>query len=62
MSKPKYKYTWAEILADPTLNRLSMRINKRWLYMSEADVEWIINEVLDSKRILDTKTKAVLMM
>lgn len=57
MSKAKYRYTWAEILAEPTLNRLSMRINKKWLYMSEDDVMWIINEVLDSKRILDAKTK-----
>lgn len=57
MSKAKYRYTWAEILAEPTLSRLSMRINKRWLYMSEDDVMWIINEVLDSKRILVAKTK-----
>lgn len=55
MKKAKYRYTWSEILAEPTLNRLAERINRRWLYMSEADVMWIINEVLNSKRILDSK-------
>ena len=52
-----YKYSWQEILGNPVLNRLANRINKRWLFMSESDIEWIINECMDTKRMLDNRSK-----
>lgn len=56
MSKSaKYKYTWNEILVDPTLNRLAKRLNRQYAWLSEEAIESIINVCFDAKRMLDDK-------
>lgn len=47
--------TFTEILSEPTLNRLAKRINKRYPYMSEQDLTYIINDVLSASRIIEKK-------
>ncbi len=58
MNKIKYRYTWQQMLGDSTLNRLVIRISKRYLQLGEADIEWLVNEVLDSKRVIDDKEES----
>ena len=56
----RYKITFSEILNDPTLNNLAKRLNKRYLFMSEKDIEYIINETFNSYRIInDRKTETI---
>ena len=50
--------TIGEIMCDPTMNRLAKRINKRFLYMSEADIEYIFQQFEEANLILISKSKA----
>jgi len=43
--------------SDPAYRRLAIRINKRWLFMSEEDTDWIISSVLKTKAIVDRRPK-----
>lgn len=47
--------TFSEILNDSTLNNLAKRLNKRYLFMSEKDIEYIINETFNSYRIINDR-------
>lgn len=47
--------TWGEILANPTMNRLAMRLNRRWLWMSEDDLLFLFNEFERMHRIVSSK-------
>lgn len=49
--------TWSEVLADTTLNNLTKRINRRYLFMSEEDLLWIANEYLKTYHIMRSKEK-----
>ncbi len=51
------KIEWGEIMSDPTLSNLAKRINKRYLYMSEADTYYIINECFNAFRIRNDKRR-----
>lgn len=51
----KFKMTFSEILNDSTLNNLAKRLNKRYLFMSEKDIEYIINETFNSYRIINDR-------
>lgn len=42
---------------DKAYMRLAKRINKRFLYMSEQDIDWIIKSVLDTKKLIDRRPK-----
>jgi len=44
-------------ISDPAYRRLAIRINKRWLFMSEDDIDWIISNVLGTKAIVDRRLK-----
>lgn len=44
--------TFTEILNDTTLNNLAKRLNKRYPYMSEQDLTYIINDVLKTGEII----------
>lgn len=44
-------------ISDPAYRRLAIRINKRWLFMSEEDIDWIISSVLKTKAIVDRRPK-----
>lgn len=45
------KLTWEDILADTTLNNLTKRINRRYLYMGEADLLYLVNEFENAHRM-----------
>jgi len=44
-------------ISDPAYRRLAIRINKRWPFMSEEDIDWIISNVLETKAIVDRRPK-----
>lgn len=44
-------------ITDPAYRRLAIKINKRWLFMSEEDIDWIISNVLEAKAIVDRRPK-----
>lgn len=48
-------FTWAEVLSDPALNSLAIRLNKRHLYMSEDDILTIINNVSSALRVREER-------
>jgi len=50
--------TWGAVLADPTLNALVKRVNKRHPYMGEADLLDIVNSCAKAFRIVADKEKA----
>ena len=35
---------WSRVISDPALNRLMHRINKRYLFMGEEDLLWLVLE------------------
>lgn len=43
-------------LSDPAYVRLAKRINKRWLFMGEEDINWIIKQVLETNALIDRRT------
>ena len=49
--------TWSEILNDPTLNRLVHRINRKFPWMSEENLEYVVKEFETARRILNERGK-----
>lgn len=57
MNEENGKPDWDTIMANSTLCRLAKRINKRFLYMSEQDIEYLFDVFYDANRITLNKVK-----
>ena len=55
--KGKMKPNWDKIMSDSTLSRLAKRINKRYPFMSEEDIQYLFDVFYDANKIMLNKGK-----